>query len=34
LAGLDKWAERAVNSLISRSERGERDKTKHKGEEL
>jgi hypothetical protein len=32
--GLDNWSKRAVNNLLRRNERGERDKTKHKGEEL
>jgi hypothetical protein len=34
LTGLDNWAKRAANKLHRQSERGERDKTKHNGEEL
>ncbi|MDR1070813.1 MAG: hypothetical protein LBL37_08550 [Gracilibacteraceae bacterium] len=33
-AGLDNWSKRAANKLLRRNERGERDKIKHKGEEL
>jgi hypothetical protein len=34
ISGLDKWAGRKVIDLMRSQERGERDKNKHKGEEL
>ena len=33
-AGLDKWAERKVDSIMRQVERDERNKSKHKGEDL
>ena len=32
--GLDKWAKRTADNLIQQNERGEKDKSKNKGEEL
>jgi hypothetical protein len=34
LAGLEKWARRASGDILRQAERGERDKTKNKAEEL
>jgi hypothetical protein len=34
LAGLDRWAKRAADKLLSQNERGARDKSKNKREEL
>ena len=34
LAGIEKWAKRAAGDILRQNERGERDKSKNKGEEL
>jgi hypothetical protein len=33
-AGIEKWAQRAAKEILRQNERGERDKSRHKGEEL